>query len=177
MLTLRGFLLNVGYGRHDLEMNQQLTMSRDINNKYDKQATVVKTMDGLVVGRVPKALAKPCRIMMDTVDVLSLYLKVSFVKLNATEVNEKNGKRYRGDQPEIRIEYMSDAKSNNKRKTRLVKLAKKRSGIYLIQVVTEKGAENMGEDTEKEGEDWGEDGDHPEDGQDHKRLKTQTNLE
>ena len=69
-------------------------MSRDINNKYDKQATVVKTMDGLVVGRVPKALAKPCRIMMDTVDVLSLYLKVLFVKLNATDVKERNGKSY-----------------------------------------------------------------------------------
>ena len=93
-LNLRGFSHNVGYGCHLLEKNQQLTISRDYNNKYDKPTTVVKTMDGFIVGRVPKGLVKPCWIMMDTVDVISLYLTVSFAKLNATEVNECNGKHY-----------------------------------------------------------------------------------
>ena len=60
IMNLRGFSQNVGYGRIHLETNQQLIMFRDIHNKYDKQVTVVKTMDGLIVGRVPKALAKPC---------------------------------------------------------------------------------------------------------------------
>ena len=106
-------------------------MSRDIHNKYDKLATIVKTMDGLIVGRVPNALAKPCRIMMDTVDVLSIHLQVSFVKLIGTEVNESNGKQYWEDQPEIRIEYMSDHISNNKRRERLANIAKHWTGELI----------------------------------------------
>ena len=55
---------------------------------------------------------------------VSIHLRVSFVKLNATEVNESNGKQYWEDQPEIRIKYMSDHISNNKRRERLANIPK-----------------------------------------------------
>ena len=70
------------------------------------------------------------------------------------EVKEYNGKRYWGDQPEIKIECMSDAKrsgSNHERKiTRLARAVKKSSYIDLIQVsptskppiATKKGGED-----------------------------------
>ena len=93
ILHLRGFQQNVGYDRICLEENQELIVSRDITNKYDNHATVVKTLDGFIVGRVPKPLTKSCRVMMDTVDVLSINLSVSFIKLNGTEVREQTGKR------------------------------------------------------------------------------------
>ena len=55
-LNLRGFEQNVGYDRIILEENQELIMSRDNDNKYDNNATVVKTVDGFIVGRVPKKI-------------------------------------------------------------------------------------------------------------------------
>ena len=87
-MHFRGFPQNVGYDRISLEKDQQLIMTRDVENKYDNQATVVNTLDGLIVGRVPKAFTKPCRVMMDTVDVLSINLRESFIKLNGTKVKE-----------------------------------------------------------------------------------------
>ena len=72
ILHLRGFSQNVVYDRISLEKDQQLIMTRDVENKYDKQATVVKTLDGLIVGRVSKAFTKPYRVMMDTANVLSI---------------------------------------------------------------------------------------------------------
>ena len=104
----------MGYDRICLEENQELIMSRDVDNKYDNLGTVVKTLDGFIVGRVPKPLTKPCRVMMNTVDVLSINLRVSFIKLNGTEVREKNGKRYWEDQPEIRVEFVTEKKSLQK---------------------------------------------------------------
>ena len=76
----------MGYDRIFLEETQELIVSRDITNKYDNHATVVKTLDGFIVGRVPESLTKSCQVMMDTVDVLSINLSVSFIKSNGTEV-------------------------------------------------------------------------------------------
>ena len=67
-------------------------MARDVDNKYDNLATVVKTLDGFIVGRVLKPLTKSCQLMMNTVDVLPINLRVSFIRLNGTEVKERNGK-------------------------------------------------------------------------------------
>ena len=129
-------------------------------------------MDGLIVGCVTKALAKPCQIMMETVDVLSSQLRVSFVKLNGTEVNESNGKQYWEDQPEIWIEYMSDHISNNKRRERLANISKKWTGIDLIEV-EEEAEEDLGEATEKDGDHVGEDVEDPLNGPNRKRLKSE----
>ena len=104
----------MGYDRIILDENQELIMSRDNTKKYDNNATVVKTLDGFIVGRVPKQFTKSCRVMMDTVDILSINLSVSFIKLNGTEVREKTGKRYWEDQPEIRVDFLTEKKSQKK---------------------------------------------------------------
>ena len=127
----------MGYDRICLEENQELIMSRDVINKYDNHATVVKTLDGFIVGRVPKPLTKPCRVMMDTVDVLSINLLVSFIKLNGTEVREKTGKRYWEDQPEIRVEFVTEKKSLQKIRERLLSMSRQWKGIELIEVEEE----------------------------------------
>ena len=94
VMHLRGFPQNVGYDRISLENGQELIITPVVNNKYDNRAAVVKTLDGFIVNRVPKAFTKPCRVMIQTVDVLAMNLQVSFIKLNGTEVKERNGKRY-----------------------------------------------------------------------------------
>ena len=101
----------MGYDRITLEENQELIMSRDNDNKYDNNATVVKTVDGFIVGRVPKKFKKSCRVTMDTIDVLSINLSVSFIKLNGTEVREKTGKQYWEDQLKIRVDFLTEEKN------------------------------------------------------------------
>ena len=112
-------------------------MSRDNDNKYDNNATVVKTVDGFIVGRVPKKFTQSCRVMMDTIDVLSINLSVSFIKLNGTEVREKTGKRYWEDQPEIRVDFLTEEKKINKIRERLLHISKQWKGIEFIEVEEE----------------------------------------
>ena len=112
-------------------------MTPDVDNKYDNLATVVKTLDEFVVRRVAKAFTKLCRVMVQTVDVLAVNLQVSFIKLNGNEVKERNGKYYWEDQPEIRIEFVTDKKSIQTIRERLLKIAKKWKGIELIEVEEE----------------------------------------
>ena len=64
-------------------------MTPVVNNKYDNLTAVVKTLDGFIVNHVPKAFTKPCRVMMQTVDVLAMNLQVSFIKLMVRRL--KNG--------------------------------------------------------------------------------------
>ena len=127
----------MGYDRIILEENQELIMSRDNDNKYDNNATVVKTVDGFIVGRVPKKFTQSCRVMMDTIDVLSINLSVSFIKLNGTEVREKTGKRYWEDQPEIRVDFLTEEKKINKIRERLLHISKQWKGIEFIEVEEE----------------------------------------
>ena len=48
---------------------------------------------------------------MDTVNMLGINLKVSFIKSNGTEVKEKNGKQYWEDHAEIRIDFLTEDKA------------------------------------------------------------------
>ena len=127
----------MGYDWICLEEIQELIVSRDNTNKYDNYATVVKTLDGFIVGRNPKPLTKSCRVMMDTVDVLSINLSVSCIKLNGTEVREKTGKRYWEDQPEIRVDLLTEKKSLNKIRERLLRISRQWKGIQFIEVEEE----------------------------------------
>ena len=152
-------------------------MSRDVDNKYNNLATVVKTLDGFIVGRVPKPLTKPCRVMMNTVDVLSINLRVSFIKLNGTEVKEQNGKRYWEDQSEIRVEFVTEKKSLQNIRERLLSISRQWKGIELIKVEEEMG-DDINEPAAKRGDHVcfgnivGEEGDELE-GAKKKRFKAQ----
>ena len=54
ILDLRGYDHNVGNGRGCLKEGQEISMSREYNNRHDKNVVVVKTMEGHVIGRVQK---------------------------------------------------------------------------------------------------------------------------
>ena len=74
---------------------------------------------------------------MDTVDVLSINLSVSLIKSNGTEVREKTGKRYWEDQPEIRVDFLTEKKSLKTIWERLLHISKQWKGIQFIEVEEE----------------------------------------
>ena len=137
ILDLRGHAQNTEHGRGRLKEGQELFMSNDYNNKYDKNAVVVTTLDGYVVGRVPKEISMKCCTMLESIDTLSVHTKVSFVQLWDVEIKDSsNGKRYWEKQPRIKVEYMTteSGQALEKKAKRLAKKAKAWLPIELIKV-------------------------------------------
>ena len=76
VMYLHRFPQNVGYDCNSLKNGQELIMTPDVDNKYDNLATVVKTLDEFIVSLDAEPLTKLCRVMVQTVDVLSVNLQV-----------------------------------------------------------------------------------------------------
>ena len=78
--NLRGFSQNAGYGPSNLEQGQLLVVKPEDDNKRDKNATLVKTLDGNIVGRVSLPLSKYARKMMRDAHDLGSKLHPTFIK-------------------------------------------------------------------------------------------------
>ena len=175
-MNLRGFPQNAGYGPVNLERGQLLVMKPEVDNEHDKYATVVKTLDGNIVGRVALPLSKSARKMMQNARKLGIDLHPTFIKLNEVEVTERGGKRYLEDQPEIQVDFGVTNNSSKKVRASLVSVAIKWKGIEFVEVEEE----DLREPEAKRGNHVGfgdiigESGDELEGGNDlpnHKRLK------
>ena len=105
-MNLRGFPQNVGYGPVNLEKGRQLVMKPEVGNEHNKYTTVVRTLDGDIVGLVALPLSKSARKMMRDIRKLGMDLFPTFIKLNEVEVREPGGKRYWEDQREIQVEFV-----------------------------------------------------------------------
>ena len=103
----------MGYGVRDLKKGQELVMEREFKNKHDSHATVVKTLEGDIVGRVKKQLSRSAKKIMRQVKKLGIHSCASFVKMNETLVWENNGKKYLEDQPEIEVEFLLNNSSTD----------------------------------------------------------------
>ena len=132
-LNIRSFCQNAGYGRSNLEKGQLLVMKPEVDNKQDKYATVVKTLDGDIVGRVFLLLSESARRMMRNSHKLGILLVPTFIKLNEVEVTDCHGKRYMENQQEIQVDFLVTNKSSKNVRASLLLKALKWKGIEFVE--------------------------------------------
>ena len=132
-VNLRGHTQNTDNGRGTLKKGQELNISHEFENKFDKNAVVVKTMGGKVVGRIPRQDSKKYLTMLDVIEKNFIYTQVSFVELVNVEVFD-NGRRYWENQVKVKIEYMTNA-SGETLKKRVKKLVRKLQELPCIELV------------------------------------------
>ena len=112
-------------------------MKPEVDNKRDKYAIVVKTLDGDIVGRVSLLLSESPRRMMRNSHKLGIALHPTFVKLNEVEVTDRRGKRYLEDQPEIQVDFLATNKSSREVRASLLLKALKLKGIEVVEAEDE----------------------------------------
>merc|ERR1719491_2381632 len=101
-LRVRGYSQN---GDCNLKQDQILCMLKELGNKWDNDATLVKTLDGKIVGRVPRLLSTDARKMMQDAADFGAKLHLTFIQLHEVEVKDRRGKRYLEEQPEIQVDF------------------------------------------------------------------------